>query len=300
MILRRRESLPKGPVFVGGTGRSGTTILGQLLGAHSAYALISVEARFHCDGRGLPGVLAGKVTVDDFLERLRGEYFRRELSGGRKRGIHLSGVTDDDLQLAAERFTAQVGTDPTGAAASLLSGLFDPLTERNGARSWVEMSPHNIDYPELLRTMYPDSKLIHIVRDGRDVAASVARRTWGPDDPFDALDWWAARLRRAERDAIPDGYVLYVGLENLVLHDRDNQFDRIRSFLDLPKDRRMHKFFATSMSPADAHIGAWREHVPAADHDRYDHRYVELLEGLLADEIPSAAVLPGSVPAAAR
>ncbi len=35
------------PIHIGGSGRSGTTILGRLLGCHSEHLLIPFEAKFH-------------------------------------------------------------------------------------------------------------------------------------------------------------------------------------------------------------------------------------------------------------
>ena len=39
-------------VFVGGTGRSGTTIVAQLIGHSAAYELGPIEVRFHTDRHG--------------------------------------------------------------------------------------------------------------------------------------------------------------------------------------------------------------------------------------------------------
>ena len=44
-------------VFVGGTGRSGTHILGRLLGSHARFADVPIESRFHCNKRGMPDLL---------------------------------------------------------------------------------------------------------------------------------------------------------------------------------------------------------------------------------------------------
>src|ERR671934_878345 len=63
-------------VFVGGTGRSGTHILARLLAKHERLALVPVEVRFHVDDRGFPGLLAGDVSREQFVRRLRGFWWK--------------------------------------------------------------------------------------------------------------------------------------------------------------------------------------------------------------------------------
>ena len=59
-------------VFIGGTGRSGTHVLGRLLGSHARWADVPIEARFHCNTRGMPDLLEGRVSLGGFLEKLSG------------------------------------------------------------------------------------------------------------------------------------------------------------------------------------------------------------------------------------
>ena len=55
-----------GPVFIGGTGRSGTHAIASLLGRHSQLADVPIEARFHCNKRGMPDLLEGRITLRSF------------------------------------------------------------------------------------------------------------------------------------------------------------------------------------------------------------------------------------------
>ena len=60
----RNGSDPCGKIFIAGTGRSGTTHLGKLLGMHPQIYHIPVESRFIVDEGGL----------EDLVERLTARY----------------------------------------------------------------------------------------------------------------------------------------------------------------------------------------------------------------------------------
>ena len=72
-------------MFVGGTGRSGTTIAAKLLGAHPAYEMIPIEVKFISATGGLRDLAAGRTTVEAFEEQLLENWFDR----GPQKGLHL-------------------------------------------------------------------------------------------------------------------------------------------------------------------------------------------------------------------
>ena len=73
--------------FVGGTGRSGTHVVSQLLTSHGKLHLIPVECRFHVDEDGFPGLLGGHVTKEAFIRRLRG-FWWKGFQTNRMRGMY--------------------------------------------------------------------------------------------------------------------------------------------------------------------------------------------------------------------
>ncbi len=62
---------PADLVFIGGTGRSGTTVLSHLLGRHSRFCAVPIECRFHCNPKGLADVVGGRARIEEFLAKLR-------------------------------------------------------------------------------------------------------------------------------------------------------------------------------------------------------------------------------------
>jgi hypothetical protein len=61
---------------------------------------------------------------------------------------------------------------------------------REGARVWIDHTPLNARVAATLLEMFPAARFIHIVRDGRAVAASVLPLTWGPNTVERSAHWW--------------------------------------------------------------------------------------------------------------
>lgn len=280
------------PLFVGGTGRSGTHPVARLIGRHSRYHYISREMHFHVDRGGLPDLLAGRVKLDRFLRNMRGYWWQRP--GPRGGTIGLSGkVPEPAFEAALEEFERTFRWDPTQASARLVSALLDPLAEEAGKPAWVEQTPWNVSAAPTLLAMFPRARVVHMVRDGRDVACSVVTRNWGPKSPVRAIRWWEKRMRAAaagER-GIPPDRLLVVGFERLVSTDRERTYRRLLDFLELDDEPRMRRYFDRKLSPERANIGRWRADLPGARRDRLNHAYGRALRRLHASGVDSAPAL---------
>ena len=66
-------------VFLAGPGRArrGAQMVAQLLGSHSRFAVVPIDARFHCDTDGMPDLIEGRVSLKRFLLKLREVVGRR-------------------------------------------------------------------------------------------------------------------------------------------------------------------------------------------------------------------------------
>jgi len=76
-------------------------------------------------------------------------------------------------------------------------GLLDVLAPN--ARYLVERSPMDTDVLELIGEVYPDATIVHIIRDGRDVARSLVSQDWGPASITEAAREWSEAVQRAQR-----------------------------------------------------------------------------------------------------
>ena len=125
------------PVFVGGTGRSGTTVTARLIGSHPTYFMFPTEVRFIAAKGGLCDLVAGNTDPRRFEKLLMGKWFQRDQGG-----LHL--FTDRaNVEAVFRRHRAGLKSDPRAAAPAFTHDLLDPIAAARGATSWVEMTPPN-------------------------------------------------------------------------------------------------------------------------------------------------------------
>jgi Sulfotransferase family len=282
-------SEPAELVFVGGTGRSGTHILGRLLGSHPRFADVPIEARFHCNKRGFPDLLEGRVSLGGFLGKLRGFWWHRVRVDGQPRGLY-NLMHRSEFDAAAARFEAGYHADPVGACAELFRELLWRVADEQGKPALVEMSSHNVKEAQALRRIVPAARFVHTVRDGRDAASSVTTKTWGPERIPAAIDWWAERLRaidggvRGDEDgaawALSPDRLHTVVLDDLVGGDREDAYGSLLDFCGVGDDPAAREFFEGRVGADAAHRGRWSEGLGPLGRVRVRHKYERTLASL--------------------
>jgi len=283
------------PVFVGGTGRSGTSALGRLLGRHPEILFVGGEIKHHATSPvGLAGLLEGEISLAEFVEFLRGRAWSDpHPARGADRGLYQymeRGAFDRAVAAFAERFP----DDPHGAGRELILAIVHDRRSRSGKPRFAEATPDNAFSAHHLWRMFGDLRAIHIVRDGRDTAASVTGVHFGPDDLDAALDWWERRIRRADASLrrLPADQVLTVSLEALTTLDRDATRSGIFAFLGVRDAGAPRNFHNRKMPPARGHVGRWSRGLEPEAADAFDERYRALLARLREDGVQCVDVLP--------
>lgn len=283
------------PIFSGGTGRSGTTVVAKLLDRHPDVGrTVPWEARFLTDRFGLCAVVDARLrgaagtpaaltsgSLLMFQHRLRGRWYRRTAGNDKELGLfHV--LAPEELERALAGFRRALPLDPAQAAARLTHDLLDGSPRSRGRRRWVETTPDNALRAHQLVRIFPDLKLVHMVRDGRDTAASVTSRYWGPDRLPDAIRWWERRTLAIHRSIsrLPAGRVLTVQLEDLVLRDRGATLARVLDFLDLEPHPDVLRFHTEQMRPENAHLQRWREGLDPDELRRVESRYEAAVDRL--------------------
>ena len=77
----------------------------------------------------------------------------------------------------------------------IFHGLIDTLSPN--ATRLVERTPWHVLHLGLIGDVYPDARVVNIVRDGRDVVRSLLSQEWGPATVEEAAEEWRAAIAAA-------------------------------------------------------------------------------------------------------
>jgi len=277
-------------VLVGGTGRSGSTIVGHVLDHHGDLTLARpMEVRFIAGNDGLADALAvarrrpeslkAQAAAQLAVDRLLSRWFER----APEVGLHQS-MSREEVERWAHEYLVTMDQDPLAATRLLARRIMARIAERLAAGRLVDTTPANARKADRLEPIYPESSVIVVTRDGRDVAASFVSQTFGPDDVFVALDQWEQRMLRTHSAVAGcrEGRVLTVPLMDLVVRERSETLARICDHVGVPMDAGMVQWFDANVTAEGAHPGRWRRDFDADQCAAIDAHYAEACERLTA------------------
>src|SRR5581483_6601846 len=85
--------------------------------------------------------------------------------------------------------------------------VMESIAAKQGVSRWADCTPDHLLYLDEIREQVPDARIIHIIRDGRDVALSYVKQGWSYPLPWDRLEhlavaglYWEWIVRRGQRD----------------------------------------------------------------------------------------------------
>ena len=272
------------PVYSGGVGRSGTTIVGRILKKHSdVFAGSPFEIKFITEAHGLidlvfglrtflptqisrKGYLLSKVSKKDpiklrfikFRNRIHEDWWIRTNRLGKASGLHRA-LGPDQMEDLLDELGSSLHA-PIEAARNFVFGYVRNHHKWQGESYWMDTTPANIMYADFIHRIFPEAKFIEMRRNALDNISSVLKEPWGPNNPDRAIIWWHDRVALATKAArvIPGDQHLTLFLENLVLEDRENCYRKLVSHLGLSDERAMRRYFDSEVTAERAHFGRWK------------------------------------------
>jgi hypothetical protein len=229
----------KRPVFIVGHGRSGTTLIRLMLNAHPAIHVPGETAFVSYLRRHLRP--DGSTPRDDSWEAMLARLARREW---------FTEKWVDDGPLPAEEVAACAAAashDPGG----LMGALFSQRVRALGKTRWGDKVPNNYRFLDDIAAWFPDAQVLHMVRDGRDVAVSCLTPPFSDEhdmgDVYEVALRWRDALRRGEkgRQLLGESRYRELRYEDLTA-DPEGQLRSLCEWLGEPFDPAMLEYHKSS------------------------------------------------------
>ncbi|MFY9561000.1 MAG: sulfotransferase [Terriglobales bacterium] len=239
----------RAPVFVLGCGRSGTKLLYHTLLSAGGFAVYHAES----NAFNLIGLRFGNLARRENRKALLDHWLRSML-------FYRSGLSREEIE---SRILEECRN-----AGDFLRILMEAIARKQGVERWAECTPLHLLYLPLIKRLFPDALIVHIIRDGRDVAVSLDRIGWIKPLPWDkkrkllapAIFWrWIVGKGRKHGRAMSGDY-LEVHYEDLVGKPRET-LARIGAFIDhdLDYDRIQRNAQGSMVDPNSSFRGDGEE-----------------------------------------
>lgn len=257
---------------MGGAGRSGSTLLRNMLDAHplvavpnESYFVLSAYSALAASGR------SGEVNLAWEMIR-RHRYFIEW------------GLGEQPVLSLAEQH-------PPASYPDLIRVIFAAYAASHGKPFSADKTPVNALTFTLLSQMFPTSRFLHIVRDPRAVAMSAAVQHWNRRGITAAANQWAETVKFVHRaQAHIGGRILEVRYERLVSDPR-GELRRVCSFSGIPYDPVMLEYsrsarisagthHARSVLPPRPDLRRWEEALTSRDVSIIEYRCGPAMERL--------------------
>lgn len=251
------------PFFIVGAHRSGTTMLRLMMNAHPRIA-VPFESDFIANTYYSLSQY-GDLSQSDNIARLLDEIAENRFV---KRGA-----------LIADR--AAILRRQPKTYAELVRAIYSVYADAHGKARWGDKDPSYATEIDVLQKLFPDCRVIHIVRDGRGVALSNRGIDWGSKHlPTVARSWqWHVTLAHKMGGMLGERF-LEIHYEDLVRQPEAILRSICRFLGEEFSDDMLHydesaeeempadamKYHNTSVSPPDPDkVDLWKREMTRAD-----------------------------------
>jgi hypothetical protein len=172
--------------------------------------------------------------------------------------------------------------DVSGLASypDAIRAVYAGYARSRGTSRYGDKTPPFVLHVDLLAELFPEARFVHLIRDGRDVARSLVRTSFGPNDLARAAEVWTRRVGRGRASGVhlAAGRYLEVRYEALVngpepvlrevcalaaLEFRPQMLRPEEGATVMPDRDRAHH--ANLARPVTAGLRDWRRDMPDAD-----------------------------------
>ncbi len=252
--------LSAGPIFVLGCPRSGTTLLGNLLGNTQWGPAVETQFIFKFQQR---------AESTDLSDRKRYTRLVRDIVS--ERAVHQWNIQWDFDRLydSAKQFNY----------ASLVDQICQLRVDQMGFVRWADKTPNyclSIERIRALRAWFSNARFVFIIRDGRDVANSLLQKRWGPNNVYSCAQYWNAcceSLLQANEEFPESCHLMYY--EQLLSRPKDRLL-KLFQFLEHESADEIASRCAKEIDSSKA--GQWQQRLTARQVEVFERAAGKMLQ----------------------
>ncbi|MEP2448782.1 MAG: sulfotransferase [Balneola sp.] len=163
-----------GPLFIVGMPRSGTKLLRGILNNHSKISIPDFETHF------IPSFLNDSSLNGD-IDRMKKKIVKTNFyQNVKQQHGEISEISFANSDINKSRFLEYL--------LKYYSGKYNNTNIEDGQFIWGDKTPLNVKHLADLINYFPNCKIIHLVRDPRDICLSY-KKTWGRRIRYTAEKW---------------------------------------------------------------------------------------------------------------
>jgi hypothetical protein len=218
-------------IFIGGSGRSGTTLLSELLDFHPKIASIF---EVHSFVFLLKCIRSGTVPGRPLLESQR-EVLHEALIPSTEYNWHM---TLDEAIFCWQVYVTEpilTGRPVIEAARTWMDSVHKIQMIRDGSEFIAHKTPVLASYLPEIKEIYPDSIFVHMIRSPERVIDSYLLQDWGPTTIPDGIDWYCERVGDFMKQASLYSNCMTIKFEDL-LSSPEAILDQIQEAVGISQD----------------------------------------------------------------
>lgn len=204
------------PIFIVGAPRSGTTLLQYMLRSHPRISLPTGESHFFIPlyrNSGSYGDLSKLENLRQVLKAMHhqnAEFLDTDLHG---------------LKFDIERLAIELHSEERSSMQSIIAGLYEKNAVLEGKARWGDKTPYYVLHIPKLLEWFPGAQIIHLIRDGRDVALSLFGRKhdFGVYNIYIAAKYWQQYVETGHKygSHLSSATYLEIHYEDILLKQKD-------------------------------------------------------------------------------
>ncbi|NCG30292.1 MAG: hypothetical protein GWP27_07460 [Bacteroidetes bacterium] len=158
--------------------------------------------------------------------------------------------------------------------SAYLNFCLNAIVNAQNKEVFIEDNTHNLLFANDLLELVDNSKMIHVIRDPRDVVSSLIQQRWAPKELEIAIEWYGALMDHwlEIRKHTPSDRLLEIRFEDLI-HQREETLSDVCSFIGIEIEQPLRE-----IDMSNHHIGRHESDLSLEQINLMNNRLARIIE----------------------